>query len=228
SQDRCADYITAPLFEIVSAAARSAVGRRSEPLRVAGLAPDRRTASCTCGRLRQDHLQVTDVAYREPRFAARQVELPHANDAVVDSELAHFRQTAHEALAPVAKRLHIVLADLLHPFDAQVGMQLQGAGDPVQRGQQATGEDVLLDPIELASVAIEALVWNRDGLQEHESARLQQTRTSGEEGRIVLVTDGLEHLDGHNAIEAASDLAIIAQVHVDGGRQTRRLDPLPR
>ncbi len=79
-------------------------------------APAARTAAAA----RQDELQVADVADGERRLAAGQVELPHADEAVVEPELAHLGALGEEALAPQPQRARVVRSDVAQRFDAQL------------------------------------------------------------------------------------------------------------
>src|SRR4029077_1493959 len=93
-----------------------------------------------------------------------EIELPGAAEGLVEAVPGDLRPLSGEGGSPSAQRLGVVLAELVHLGDAQVRVSSRRRLDRTQGGDQASGEDVLLDPaIGVAGGEI-AVVAHQDGL----------------------------------------------------------------
>jgi hypothetical protein len=73
----------------------------------------------------------------------------------------------------------------------------------------AAGKDVALNKIHVVPVGFIVTVVDGDDLQRRPSARTEAVAQHGEIGRPILFADGLQHLDRHDAVEAAVEVSII-------------------
>ena len=92
------------------------------------------------------------------------------------------------------------------------------AGDLVDRrdrGQEAAGEDVLVDPRPGVPGREHPVVRHRDRLDPDAATGGEQPVDGAEVRRPVLVPDGLDHLHRHDGVVAALHVAVVAQLDGD-------------
>src|SRR5262249_44238484 len=130
----------------------------------------------------QHELHVAQCAHPERGLAEREVEVPRPDEPLVVAEAAHFRERGVESDAPAAERLRIVRADLVEALDPE-RRACEHARQRAERRDQAAGEDVALDPVARAAVALPALVGDEDRLDAREPAGLEEAVAGGEERR---------------------------------------------
>src|ERR1035441_2698301 len=128
----------------------------------------------------QGELNDARVARREGSFAVGEIEVPDAHEARIETEPANRRLFAQEALPPAAQGFRIVEAELALADHRKAGRRGGGA-ELTAAGQEAAGEDVLLDEIGRAHIAIEEVVANRDALEARLALRLETGPEDGEE-----------------------------------------------
>mmetsp|Transcript_3279 Transcript_3279/g.11504 ORF Transcript_3279/g.11504 Transcript_3279/m.11504 type:complete len:389 (+) Transcript_3279:216-1382(+) len=121
---------------------------------------------------------------------------------------------AQEGLAPAPQCLGIVGTEGQLVHHPQAGLFGMGA-ELARAGQQPAGEDVLLDEIGGAHIALEQLVPDRDALDAGAPARLELVVHGAEIAIPILAADGLEHLDAdHRVIAPVADVAVVLQAQV--------------
>ena len=69
------------------------------------------------------------------------------------------------------------------------------------------------------------VVGTEDHLQAEQASRCQQGSDLSEECLGIAVTDRFEHLDGDDLVEPTSQIAVVAENHLDEIADVRRLDP---
>ncbi len=79
----------------------------------------------------------------------------------------------------------------------------------------AAGKDVALDEIHVVSVGLVEPVVDGDDLQRRPSARPKAVAQHGEIERPIFFADGLQHLDRHDPVEAAVQVAVVLKAQVD-------------
>src|SRR5579862_8780893 len=114
-----------------------------------------RAAAASCAvRPAEGQLGVPDRAEAERRLAVGEVEDPRPLEAAVIAKLAHLIYFADERLPPALERLGVARADLLDLVDHQARRARRGCRESAERGDQAAGEDVALDPVGALAIAI--------------------------------------------------------------------------
>src|SRR5205823_6409415 len=108
----------------------------------------------------------------EARLAVGEIEAPEPAEAFVEAERPDLVPGRLEALAPVSQGIGIVLREAADGAPTQAGAVGLGAQASLGR-QHAAGEDVLLDEVGTAAVAVEQLVADGDDLQARAAAGLQ-------------------------------------------------------
>ena len=172
----------------------------------------------------EDELRDVEVAGGEPGFAVREVEVPHPTEPAVEAEFVDRFPVGVEPGAPLAQRGRVVRAEraaLRHP---QRGVPGEHVVDGVERRQRTAREDVLVHPRVLVTRREHAVVLEQDRLDPGASAGRQVVVDGREVGRPVLLADRLDHLDAHDRVERAVDLAVVAHLHVDPTGETGRVD----
>ena len=96
-----------------------------------------------------------------------------------------------------------------------------------QRRAQAAREDERLDPVRPAQLALVRGVGERDHLEAEPAARPQRPVDGLEVRRVVLGAHGLQHLDRHDRVVLAVDVAVVAELDVHQVLQAGLPDPLP-
>src|SRR5262245_55908971 len=145
-------------------------------------------------RLAEEHLHVSDAPLAEATLAHRQPQRPEAAEGLVVAEGGGEVGVGDEALAPVAKRLGVVLGDVVHPDGRHVGDLGDAALDHLDRGQPAAGEDEGVgEALRRLLHLIDAVVAD-NRLQEEEPVVGQQLGAMAEVGVEVLPADRLDHL----------------------------------
>ena len=124
------------------------------------------------------------------------------------------------------ERVRVVRPDLLEPDHHQAGGAAHRRLQRLERRQQRAGEDVALDPVLLAPVALEALVGHPDHLDRGEPAGGEQPVAGGEEGWVLRVADRLEHLDRGDLRELSLERAVVLEADLDAVGEAGRRDAL--
>src|SRR5439155_20147335 len=100
----------------------------------------------------EQELGVVERSHPEGGFAVGEVEVPGPPEAdVLDGRLV-------EARAPAPKRLRVVEPDLLEVAHSEPRVARHGTGERGDRGDQAAGKDVALDPVRRLAIAAPAAV----------------------------------------------------------------------
>ena len=112
------------------------------------------------------------------------------------------------------QRLRVIQSEMMHVFDAHA---LPGGDltETLRRRQHAAGEDVLLDEIRAAAVALELGLGNGDALHQRAAARFQLFTQHAEITRPVAFPYRLEHLDRHHMVKLSVEIAVILQPEFD-------------
>src|SRR5262249_24186 len=108
----------------------------------------------------------------------------------------------------------IGLAKMLDLFEHETCAPDLG-GERGIRWQEAAWEDVLLDEIRILPVGLEALLLDRDDLEQRGTATLEATVKRVEITWPIGLADCPEHFERHDAVVAALDVAIILDAQVD-------------
>ena len=161
----------------------------------------------------------------EARLAEGQVVLPHPDEPLVEAERPNLVEAAHEP-RPCRQRADVMAGDVAHVGDQEPRVASRGFEDSERRAQ-AAGEDVGLDPVRAAELALICGIREGDHLDAQASTRGQRPVAPIEEGREVFGADGLEHLDRDDRVVHAGDLAVVAQLDVDQMLQAGRPHALP-
>ena len=107
-----------------------------------------------------------------------------------------------------------------------------GAGDLVDdldAGEEAAGEDVLVDPGVAVAGGEHPVVRHRDRLDGDPAAGRQHPVDGAEVGAPELVADGLDHLHGHHGVvrrTGGGERAVVHQLDLDAVGEPGRGDPL--
>ncbi len=151
-----------------------------------------------------------DVAGVEGGGAADEVDVPHADEFLAFPVL-DFVMDCLEVLVPAEERLVVVAAQALDVLHAEC--VVVGDGDELaQGGEHAAREDVFAHE----GVA-HFLVVARDGVEEEESAVLEERIGTFVVGLVVVPADVLHHADAHDAVECETLVRQVAVVdEVDG------------
>ena len=70
------------------------------------------------------------------------------------------------------------------------------------------------------------VVIHRDRLQQHHAVWCEQIRAALEEGAEVLPSHRLDHLDRHELVVAAAQIAIVVEQHLDAALDTGLAAPV--
>jgi hypothetical protein len=108
-----------------------------------------------------------------------------------------------------------VRRQVLEPHHLQVGSPGHVAGDHLEPGQASAGEDAGVDGRPRCLLDLVGAVVDRDRLQQHRAVGSQQLRALGEEDAEVPPSDRLDHLDRHELVVAATQLAVVLHQHRD-------------
>src|SRR5579872_7207353 len=136
-------------------------------------------------------LHIADVAFAECSFAVRQVVVPHAHEAIVESELAYFGEMFEKSAAPFVKGQSVVRPDVFHMKKLHAGGSSQRSLNFDDRSQLSSGKDVLLDPIALLAVLVKRFFVDSDGLEEHAAVLLQHAIACFEVVVVMLIAHSL-------------------------------------
>src|SRR3990167_7586271 len=98
------------------------------------------------GGFAQRELHDVDAALGERRFAVGEVELPDAQEALVETELQHALLLVQEGVAPDLQRARVVGPESELVDHLQTGALCLGA-ERARAWQAAAGKDVLLDEV---------------------------------------------------------------------------------
>ena len=71
------------------------------------------------------------------------------------------------------------------------------------------------------------MLGHQDPLQQHQAIVLQQAAAAREVLRYELVTDGLNHFDRDDLVEAAGEVAVVLKSHVYAVLHARLFDSFP-
>ena len=133
--------------------------------------------------LQQQQLEQPGVAFEERRFARSQIQVPHADEAVVEPEGAHAREALAKPGAPRAQGVRVVGAAILGVIQRERRGPRRATSASRRPTRARRREDVPLDPVRRAVVLGEPLIVDRDRLQEHHAIRREQAV----DGREVVV-----------------------------------------
>src|SRR5689334_5026198 len=103
----------------------------------------------------------------EGRFARGEIQIPLADERVVESETANRREVAAKAFAPAVERRGIVRRDVVHPLDPEARLGSEDTDDLLQRSEQRTGEDVQPEPVHVPPIRAEVGMRVDRRLEEH-------------------------------------------------------------
>ncbi|MNZ41380.1 hypothetical protein D3C78_589280 [compost metagenome] len=131
-----------------------------------------------------------------------------------------------QVVVPVAQGARVVGAEVLEVQQVHVAVAADGGQHRLDRRQRAAGEDVALDEVDAVARLAVALVADGDGLQQHQPVRLEQLRALAEVLGQVAVADRLDHLDRHQLVELAVELAIVLEQQGDAIFQAHLGDAL--
>src|SRR5579872_1311418 len=154
-------------------------------------------------------LHIADVTFAECSFAVRQVVVPHAHEAIVESKLAYLGEMFEKSAAPFVKGQSVVRTDVFHLKKLHSGGSSHRSLNLDDGSQFSSRKDVFLDPIALLTVLVKRLFLDGDRLQEHRAVRPQQAITCSEVVVVVLVTHCFEHFDAHDLVELSSQVTVV-------------------
>ncbi|KAJ8574963.1 hypothetical protein ON010_g4243 [Phytophthora cinnamomi] len=181
-----------------------------------------RVTSCLPVRalLREDDLHELDGARAEAGGAVLQVEVPHAAEDLGAVDVA-LLEVGLEALVPAHERLVVVRAEVVHVLHDELALR---EGDHLRHGrQEAVGEDVLEDP-ELDRHLDGAV--GGDAVHQREAVVLEAALDHAVVLIQVLEAHGLDHGDGHDAVELAVHLAVVTVLEAREVAHALALGPL--
>ncbi|CEE59684.1 hypothetical protein XACW160_290032 [Xanthomonas citri pv. citri] len=171
-------------------------------------------------------MHIADRAFQKTGLAIGQVKLPHADEALVVTQRTHLRQLRHETLPPRTQGQRIARADVFQVEQAQIAGARDCAGHRRDRRDEAAREDMPFDEVHRMQRLFVAVVFDGDGLDQRFAIVSQQAADLGEVRIQILVADGFDHLDRDHAVEAAFQVAVVAQQHRHPIAQTCRGDAL--
>ncbi len=151
----------------------------------------------------------------------RPVEFPQSAEARVKTLRLHCRQLGQETLAPGAKGQCVGVAEILLGDQLQVAGARFGGHDRVDRWDEAAREYIALDVIDAAPGLFVAVVLDGDGLQQGNAIRLEQALQRGHVGVQVFGADRFDHLDRHQLVELALQVAVVLHQQRDLVLQAR-------
>ena len=167
-----------------------------------------------------------DGALDKATLAIAQVELPQTEEVIVVALLLQLVPGMAQVVVPDAQRARVVQAEIFHVVHVHVGLGSDDFQHFVNRRQRATGEDVALDKIDGVLRLFIALVTNGDGLQQHQPIGFEQVGALLEVGGQEAMAHGFDHLDGHQFVVLAAQVAVILQQQGDLPFQPLLLDTL--
>src|SRR5690349_15980017 len=130
----------------------------------------------------------------------------------------------HGAIIPVSpalQRLRIIEPEARPVIPRQAAF-LSERGKARLVEEATAGEDVSLDEIRVADIAVEQAVIDRDELKRSTAARPQVARDGIEIGAPPAATDGLDHLDRGDCVKLLGSFAIVLEADLDLRRQSFR------
>ena len=157
-----------------------------------------------------------DVARGEAGPGVLEVEVPHPQERLVEAELEHPLGRRRGTPRPTAA------ASRRSAGPSRSGSAIRSAGvvagdlvDHLHRGQEAAGEDVLVDPRVGVAGGEHPVVRHRDRLDGDLAAGGEHPVDGLEVGLPVLPADGLDHLDRDDGVVLALHVAVVAQLDRD-------------
>ena len=170
------------------------------------------------------HLGYCDVTRAEGSLAVAQVVTPFADKGFVKAQGADFWELGLESFRPAFESEGVVGGHVLVFEKVQVAAGCHGFCDAGVAHEEGAGEDVLLDEIHAVAEDGILIIRAEDRLKAEESLRLQEFIDFGEVAVHIAVADGFEHLDGCDFIEAATEVAVVAEQELDSLAESRFLN----
>src|SRR5579864_1445267 len=146
----------------------------------------------------------------EPGLAISEIILPHATEPRIEAEFGDPGPRDLKTLRPFGERAGIARSEMLDMLQNQP-RALHMALDQRRCQQHAAGKDIALDKVRVAAVTLEARLIDRDGLEDRDPAAPQAVAQDAEIACPIIGANGLDHLDGDDAVEQPVDVAIILE-----------------
>src|ERR1700722_14700916 len=159
-------------------------------------------------------LQYIRAAGREACGTIGKVESPHAAETLVEAQSGDLVGDAIEAAKPRLERMCIVQSETIELGDLEPGAAAL-LRDTLRGQQHAAWEDVGLDEVGTVAVALEEIVGDHDCLHDRRTAGRDVALQRAEIFRPVALPHRLDHLDRHDMVITALDVAIVAELEVD-------------
>ena len=133
---------------------------------------------------------------------------------------------AAERLVPLPQGLGVVAPERQPVDQPQRRVAPGDLVDHLDRGQEAAGEDVLVDPGVRSAGGEHPVVRHGDRLDPHPAAGCEDPVEGGEVRRPVVVADRLDHLDRQHRVVGPGHRPVVAQVDRHPVGEPGRGDPL--
>lgn len=169
-------------------------------------------------------LDYTDVSRLKGGLAVAKVVVPFSRKASVEAELPHPRQIEVKAVSPLAEGFGVIAPEVPQLMDDEPPVLLHQLVEPVLRQQERPGKDMLLDKVDARPECLVTAVGAGDELEGHEAIGFEEPVAAFAEGRMILMTDRFEHLDGDNLAVFAGEIAVVAEADIHEMGETLACD----